>query len=205
MAWCHSFCLFFIFYSIYTFIRSHSCNTCTFIRRHLLGPRSISSSLCKLSGKTLPVVPSRESNPGLPYSKPTRYHLNHAAPFLLASLQGKILTICRRRESTKKSRMSWTIAWMITATRNVFMERKTIDLYFQQKSLKCPSVRYRSLGFLWFFHHKASLGRHLWAEIKILFFLHLIQIRAILFLLAHAKHTLAWSALTIFLRMLRAR
>ncbi len=27
---------------------------------------------CLLSGKDLPVVPSRESNSGLPYSKPTR-------------------------------------------------------------------------------------------------------------------------------------
>jgi hypothetical protein len=33
-----------------------------------------------LSGKHLPVVPSRESNSGLPYSKPTRYQLSHAAP-----------------------------------------------------------------------------------------------------------------------------
>ncbi len=33
-----------------------------------------------LSGKNLPVVPSRESNSGLPYSKPTRYQLSHAAP-----------------------------------------------------------------------------------------------------------------------------
>ncbi len=35
----------------------------------------------KLSGKALPVVPSRESNSGLPYSKPTRYQLSHAAPY----------------------------------------------------------------------------------------------------------------------------
>jgi hypothetical protein len=34
----------------------------------------------KLSGKNLPVVPSRESISGLPYSKPTRYQLSHAAP-----------------------------------------------------------------------------------------------------------------------------
>jgi hypothetical protein len=31
--------------------------------------------------KHLPVVPSRESNSGVPYSKPTRYQLGHAAPF----------------------------------------------------------------------------------------------------------------------------
>ncbi len=34
---------------------------------------------CTLSGDDLPVVPSRESNSGLPYSKPTRYQLSHAA------------------------------------------------------------------------------------------------------------------------------
>jgi hypothetical protein len=32
-----------------------------------------------LSVKHLPVVPSRESNSGLPYSKPSRYQLSHAA------------------------------------------------------------------------------------------------------------------------------
>ncbi len=36
---------------------------------------------CKLSGRNLPVVPSRESNSGLPYSKPTRYQRSHAAPY----------------------------------------------------------------------------------------------------------------------------
>jgi hypothetical protein len=30
--------------------------------------------------ETPSVVPSRESNSGLPYSKPTRYQLSHAAP-----------------------------------------------------------------------------------------------------------------------------
>jgi hypothetical protein len=35
---------------------------------------------CVLSGENFPVVPSRESNSGLPYSKPTRCQLSHAAP-----------------------------------------------------------------------------------------------------------------------------
>jgi hypothetical protein len=39
---------------------------------------------CLLSGDDLPVVPSRESNSGLPYSKPTRYQLSHAAPSQLS-------------------------------------------------------------------------------------------------------------------------
>ncbi len=66
MAGCHSFCLFFIFYSIYTFIQSHSYNTFAEASLHFL-------IACKLSGKNLPVVPSRESNSGLPSSKPTRW------------------------------------------------------------------------------------------------------------------------------------
>ncbi len=52
----------------------------TFIHLHSPGPLSISSlPLCSV-WKNLPVVPSRESNSGLPSSKPTRYQLSHAAP-----------------------------------------------------------------------------------------------------------------------------
>ncbi len=36
----------------------------------------------QLSGKNLPGLPSRESNSGMPCSKPTHYHLSYAAPFL---------------------------------------------------------------------------------------------------------------------------
>jgi hypothetical protein len=50
MTGCHSFCLFFIFYKIHTFIQSHSYNT--FIHRHLLRPLSISSSLVCSVGNT---------------------------------------------------------------------------------------------------------------------------------------------------------
>jgi hypothetical protein len=62
---------------IHSFIQSHSYNT--FIHRHSLRPLSISSSLVCSVGKNLPVVPSRELNSDLPYSKPTRYQLSHAA------------------------------------------------------------------------------------------------------------------------------
>jgi hypothetical protein len=34
----------------------------------------------RLSGKNLPGVPSRQSNSGLTYSKPTHHHLSYAAP-----------------------------------------------------------------------------------------------------------------------------
>ncbi len=56
-----------LFLFIFIFITYiHSINHNTFIRRHSLKPLSISSSL------VCSVVPSRESNSGLPYSKPTR-------------------------------------------------------------------------------------------------------------------------------------
>jgi hypothetical protein len=47
---CHSFCLFFIFYNIHTFIQSHSYTT--FIRRHSPGPLSIPPSHLSSVGKT---------------------------------------------------------------------------------------------------------------------------------------------------------
>ncbi len=81
MAWCHSFCLFFIFYNIHTYI-----HTITFIQ--YISPSPFAEAFLHffiasmLSGKHLPVVPSQESNSGLPYSKPTRYQLSHAAPLL---------------------------------------------------------------------------------------------------------------------------
>ncbi len=90
------FCLFFIFYNIHTFIQSHSFNP--IILRHSLRPLSISSLLVCSVGNHLPVVPSRESNSGLPYSKPTRYQLSHAAPYycckraILCLASSKILT-----------------------------------------------------------------------------------------------------------------
>ncbi len=65
----HSFCLFFIFYNIHTFIQSHSYTT--FIRRHSPGPLSIPSSHLSSVGKTSLwcraenlTRPSRESNSG---------------------------------------------------------------------------------------------------------------------------------------------
>jgi hypothetical protein len=68
VAGCHSFCLFFVFSAINSFIHIHTIHIYT---QPFAG---------KLSGKNLPVVPSRESNSGLPYSKPMRYQLIHAAP-----------------------------------------------------------------------------------------------------------------------------
>ncbi len=68
--------LFLIFYAyiLHTFIQSQ------FIHPSPFAEASLHFFIaCMLSGEDLPVVPSRESNLGLPYSKPTRYQLSHAA------------------------------------------------------------------------------------------------------------------------------
>jgi hypothetical protein len=76
VAGCHSFYLFFIFYNIHTFIQSQYIHPTPFVEAslHIL-------IACVLSGGNFPVGPSRESNSGLPYSKPTRCQLSHAAPY----------------------------------------------------------------------------------------------------------------------------
>ena len=73
--------LFFVYFSYFiTYIHS-----ITFIQYIYPSPFAEASLhffiACMLSGKDLPVVPSRDLNSGLPYSKPTRYQLSHAAPF----------------------------------------------------------------------------------------------------------------------------
>ncbi len=74
--------IFHIFISyIHSFIQSHSY--ITFIRASPFAEVSLHFLIaCLLSGEHLPVVPSRESNSGLPYSKPTRCQLCHAAPWM---------------------------------------------------------------------------------------------------------------------------
>ncbi len=80
VAGCHSFCLFFRFCNIHTFN--------TFIQYIYPSPFAGASLhfliACKLSGINLPVVPSRISNSGLPYSKSTRYQLSHAFLYISA-------------------------------------------------------------------------------------------------------------------------
>jgi hypothetical protein len=74
VAGCHSFCLFLIFYNIHTFIQSQYIHPSPFAEAslHIL-------IACELSGETFPVGPSRESNSGLPSSKPTRCQLSRRA------------------------------------------------------------------------------------------------------------------------------
>jgi hypothetical protein len=65
----------------------HILYTHTFIQSLFIHPSPFAEAslhffiACMLSGEDLPVVPSRESNSGLPYSKPTRCQLRHAAPY----------------------------------------------------------------------------------------------------------------------------
>ncbi len=61
---CEKFIFSYFITCIHSFIQSHSHNT--FMHRHSLRPLSFSSSLVCSVGKHLPVVPSRESNSGLP-------------------------------------------------------------------------------------------------------------------------------------------
>ncbi len=70
------FCLFSYFFNIHTFIQSQYIHPLPFAEASLHF-----FIACMLSGDNLPVVPSRESNSGLPYSKPTRCKLSHAAPY----------------------------------------------------------------------------------------------------------------------------
>jgi hypothetical protein len=75
VAGCHSFLFIMIFYNIHKFIRSQYIHPSPFAEAslHIL-------IAYVLSGENFPVVPSRESNSGLPYCKPTRCQLSHAAP-----------------------------------------------------------------------------------------------------------------------------
>ncbi len=80
VARCHSFCLFFIFYNIHTYI--HPITFIQYIYPSPFAEASLHLLIAfKLSGEDIPVVPSRESNSGLPSSKPTHYQLSHAAPY----------------------------------------------------------------------------------------------------------------------------
>ena len=73
----------------HTFNPIHTIHISVAVRRGLSpSPHRFVSSV----GKTVPVVPSRESNSGLTYSKPTRYQLSNAAP----SEQRRTITEQRR-------------------------------------------------------------------------------------------------------------
>jgi hypothetical protein len=62
---------------IHSFNHIHTTHLSVAIRRGL----SLSLHRFEAQWESLPVVPSRESNSGLPYSKPTRYQLSNAAPY----------------------------------------------------------------------------------------------------------------------------
>ncbi len=83
----------FIFLLQYIHSYNHSLNNIRW------GPSPFLHS-CWLSGRNLPGVPSRDSNSGLPYSKPALYQLSCAAPyaavhFCCSRYTRKILERCR--------------------------------------------------------------------------------------------------------------
>ncbi len=89
VAGCDSFCLFFKFYNIHRYV--HSITFIQYIYPSAFAGASLHFLIaCKLGRKNLSVVPSRESNSGLPCSKPTRYKLIHAA--FVIYLYGSLLT-----------------------------------------------------------------------------------------------------------------
>ncbi len=66
---------------LFCLLQSH-----TFIITFVHSSIHLHSSLLSLRGENLPVVTSRDLNSGLPYSRPARYQLSYAAPFLWAML-----------------------------------------------------------------------------------------------------------------------
>jgi hypothetical protein len=75
--------IFSYFYNIHTY--THSITFIQYIYPSPFAEASLHFFIaCLLSREHLPVVPSRESNSGLPYSKPTRYQLSNAAPIFKA-------------------------------------------------------------------------------------------------------------------------
>ncbi len=78
-----------IFFCYYTYGTVHSYNRSfiTFAEALLQSPYLHS---CRLSGWNLLGVPSRDSNSGLPYSKPEHYNLSYAAPYIWRSDKPRI-------------------------------------------------------------------------------------------------------------------
>ncbi len=111
-------------YNIHLYSHIHSIHLSVAIRRGLSDSLSISSSLASSVGKTEPrntepgkTEPSRESNSGVPYSKPTCYQLSHAAPYLShaapchtkVTLFLSVLWIC-----LQYGRYRWPKDWSLT-------------------------------------------------------------------------------------------
>jgi hypothetical protein len=76
---------------LFIFIFLHNIHT--FIQSQYIHPSPFAEAslhfliACMLSGDNLPVVPSRESNSGLPYIKPTRCQLSRPAPLCSVCVQ----------------------------------------------------------------------------------------------------------------------
>jgi len=104
---------------------------------------------CRLSGRNLPGVPSRDSNSGLPYSKPAHYQLSCAAPLLscAAPLYIPVARRCRVAPNPvpniddSLSSCSWLTAssamWMMSCIQcfqfcfSFFMSKKNVGEQFQ--------------------------------------------------------------------------
>ncbi len=107
VALCHSFWNFYYFFNI------HSYNTITLRSSFIIrrGPSSwflIASSLSKWS---LHGMPSRDSNSGLPYSKPTHYQLSCAASLCVLGFHIILCLIKAASDHENNFRMTpWQLA-----------------------------------------------------------------------------------------------
>jgi hypothetical protein len=107
-VWWHEATLFvyFLYFTIYI----HSFNLIHTIHLSVAIRQGLSPYLHRWSAQweNLPVVPSRESNSGLPYSKPTLYQLSNAAPYQLSNAapyptEQRRTMNCEQRRTTQLS------------------------------------------------------------------------------------------------------
>jgi hypothetical protein len=91
-----TFLFIFHIYNIHSFNHIHSIHFSVAILHLLIA--------CKLSGKNLPVMLSRESNSGLPYSKPTEESMLAFNLVLLVRRQEVKQSLLRQRENLETVR-----------------------------------------------------------------------------------------------------
>ncbi len=120
--------IFHIFHNIHTYI--HSITFIQYIYPSPFAGASLHLLIAwKLSGKTLPVVPSRESNLGLPYSKSTLYQLSHAAP-----LKGSV----QPDKNRMKGYYRIDIKYVLTMNVPVVYMARDITFWMQENPFRGP-------------------------------------------------------------------
>ncbi len=115
---------FHIFYNIHTYIHTiHS----SFAIRWGLSP-FLHRWFAQLGN--LLVVPGRESNSGLPYSKPTRYQLSQAAPYDIALRLWEYICIKSNTSVIPKLRTLTAVTFFFSGVFSVFLYIWTEGVFF---------------------------------------------------------------------------